>query len=257
MMNDDLWEEVTGMKPNSLVQALDDAFQQVRGQELTLAARLSLIADQVRRLSPVFAEQVDCFVTRLEMAGAGAMAPRVGERMPGFLLPDDTGRLTSLDELITDAPVAIAFHRGHWCPYCRLNMVGLTEIEAQIAPARIVAISAEKQQYTKALKAEAQARFPFLTDFGNGYALSLNLAVWVDDTMASLIGGAGWDIPGYQGTDAWILPVPAVFVVDRSGIIRARHVDPDYRRRMELSDLVSAVQSAFESPRSSPRRAAD
>jgi hypothetical protein len=26
-------------------------------------------------------------------------------------------------------------------------------------------------------------------------------------------------------------------------VVRARHVDPDYRRRMEIDDLVAAVQS--------------
>ena len=41
----------------------------------------------------------------------------------------------------------------------------------------------------------------------------------------------------------WLLPIPAVFVLDRDGIVRARHVDPDYRRRMEIDDLVAAVRA--------------
>ena len=61
---------------------------------------------------------------------------------------------------------------------------------------------------------------------------------------AVLIAGAGWDIPRYQSTDAWILPIPAVFIVDEKGIIRARHVDPDYRRRMELDDILIAARLA-------------
>ena len=137
--------------------------------------------------------------------------------------------------------VVLAFHRGHWCPYCRLNIVGLAEIQDRIGDAQILAISAERQKYTRTLREESGARFPLLTDVDGGYTLSINLAIWVDDFMSSLIGGAGWDIPGYQGGQAWILPVPSVFIVDTDGIVRTRHVDPDYRRRMELDAVLEGV----------------
>jgi peroxiredoxin len=228
-----------------LVAALERAFQDVRHKDVPLRSRLQYIADQVRALSTEFAEAVDTFVGRLESAQAGADAPKVGDIMPDFLLPDDSGKLVSLAKLLKKAPVAIAFHRGHWCPYCRLNAGGLAEVQDDILPVQIVAISAETQKYTREIKTEAGARFPFLTDFGNGYALSLNLAVWVDDAMSSLIAGAGWDVPGYQGHEGWILPIPSVFVVGQDGVIVARHVDPDYRRRFELDDLRAAARLAI------------
>jgi peroxiredoxin len=162
--------------------------------------------------------------------------------MPDFFLPDHDGRLVTLQSLLDRGPAVLAFHRGHWCPYCRLNMVGLAEIEEAAKPAQIVAISSEVQQYTKMLRAEAGAQFPFLTDMGGGYALSINLAVLVDEAMAGMIGGAGWDIPAFQGGTPWVLPIPAVFVVGQDGVIAARHVDPDYRRRMELDALLDAVK---------------
>jgi peroxiredoxin len=228
-----------------IVTALEQAFQEVRDRDVPLGERLSYVAERVRLLSPVFAEAVDHFVERLERNGAGDQAPGIGEKMPGFVLPDDQGRLISLDQLLETAPVVIAFHRGHWCPYCRLNAVGMAQIEKDIEPIQIVAISAEVQSYTREIKAEAGATFPFLTDVGNGYALSLNLAVWVDDAMSSLIESAGWDIPKYQGTEGWILPIPSVFVVGQDGLIKARHVDPDYRRRLELDDLRMAARAAL------------
>jgi peroxiredoxin len=228
-----------------LVEALEQAFQDVRHKDMKLAGRLGYIADQVRSLSTEFAEAVDTFVDRLERSGAGSDAPKIGDPMPGFLLPDDEGHLVSLEKLLEKAPVAVAFHRGHWCPYCRLNAGGLAEIQDDLKPVQIVAISAETQQFTREIKAEAGARFPFLTDFGNGYALSLGLAVWVDDAMSSLIAGAGWDVPHYQGQEGWILPIPSVFVVGQDGLIKARHVDPDYRRRLELDDLRAAAKLAL------------
>jgi peroxiredoxin len=235
----------TEFMAHPMVGALEQAFQEVRDRDLPLGERLGFIADKVRALSPVYADAVKTFVDRLERSSAGADAPKIGERMPGFILPDDEGHLVSLEQMLAKAPVAIAFHRGHWCPYCRLNAIGLAEVEDDIKPVQIVAISAETQIYTREIKAEAHANFPFLTDFGNGYALSLNLAVWVDDAMSSLIGGAGWDIPKYQGVEGWILPIPSVFIVGRDGIITARHVDPDYRRRLELDDLCEAAKEAL------------
>ncbi len=228
-----------------IVIALEQAFQDVRDRDAPLGERLSYVAEKVRSLSPLFADAVDAFVGRLEKSGAGDQAPQIGEEMPLFVLPDDQGHLVSLEKLLETAPVVVAFHRGHWCPYCRLNAVGLAEIENDIKPIQIVAISAETQSYTREIKAEARAHFPFLTDVGNGYALSLNLAVWVDDAMSSLIAGAGWDIPKYQGNEGWILPIPSVFVVGQDGLIKARHVDPDYRRRLELDDLRIAARAAL------------
>jgi peroxiredoxin len=224
-----------------LVAALEDAFQEVRNRDLTLGERLKFIADCVREQGPGFAAAVDSFVGRLEAAQAGSSAPHVGDPMPDFCLPDHDGQLVRLSTMLENSPVVLAFHRGHWCPYCRLNMVGLAEIQHQATPVRIAAISSEIQQYTRELRAEAGAEFPFLTDVGGGYALSINLAILVDEAMSAMIGGAGWDVPGYQGGTPWVLPIPAVFVVGQDGIIAARHVDPDYRRRMELDALMEAV----------------
>lgn len=229
-----------------MVQALEDAVQQCRGKGTSLSDRLQMIADLVRDRAPPFAVQVDDFVGRLESARAGSNAPQVGEPMPLFTLPDQNGRFVSLESLLEKGPVVLAFHRGHWCPYCRLNMAGLAEIEDRAAPAQIVGISAETQQYTRKLQQEAGGRFPILSDVGAGYALSMNLVVWVDQQMSSMIEGAGWDIPLYQGGTDWILPIPAVFVVRQDGIIAARHVDPDYRKRMELDDLLRGVDLVRE-----------
>ncbi len=230
---------------NPLVETLEQAFQDVRHKDVSLGERLGYIADQVRLLSPLFADAVENFVGRLQLSNAGNSAPLVGEPMPGFMLPDDEGHLVSLEKLLEMAPVVIAFHRGHWCPYCRLNAGGLAQVQDDIKPVQVVAISAEMQKFTREIKAEAGAQFPFLTDLNNGYSLSLGLAVWVDDAMSSLISGAGWDVPQYQNSQSWILPIPSVFVVGQDGLIKARHIDPDYRRRLELDDLRAAAKRAL------------
>jgi peroxiredoxin len=102
----------------------------------------------------------------------------------------------------------------------------------------------EKAVIAQALKSEAKAAFRFLSDVDNGYALSLNLAIWVNDEMRAMISQAGWDLAFYQGNDAWMLPIPATFVVGTDGRIIERFVDPDYRKRMAIENLLAALKVA-------------
>jgi peroxiredoxin len=234
------------MKELTLSQILEEAFERARDFDAPLSARLESFADSVRMASPAFAEAVDRLVTRLNLNGSGATAPAVGDPMPSFMLLDDRGHLVSLEELLAKGPVALSFHRGHWCPYCRINTNALAQAQCDVEPigGQIIAVTPDLQHFTTALKADAAAKpFPILTDIDNGYALSLNLAIFVGLEMQNFMKGAGWDIAPYQGNDAWILPIPATFVVDRDSIIRARFVDPDYRKRMAIDVIVDALRA--------------
>lgn len=61
--------------------------------------------------------------------------------------------------------------------------------------------------------------------------------------MSGLISGAGWDIPTYQGNDAWILPIPAAFVLRRDGVIASRFVNPDYRLRASIDEILATLRA--------------
>jgi peroxiredoxin len=108
----------------------------------------------------------------------------------------------------------------------------------------VVAIMPERQKFAAEFKAEAQSPFPVLTDVDNGYALSLNLAIWVGPDLERLLLSYGRSLPDYQGNDAWTLPIPAIFVVGQDGRVTARFVDPDFRQRMSVKDLIKAIKGA-------------
>jgi peroxiredoxin len=234
------------MTSKPLSQLLEEAFVQSRDMDASLAERLQAFADAVRRLGPQFQVAVDHLVERLRQHDVGDNAPKPGEPMPNFILPDERGQLVSLESLLEKGPVAVTFHRGYWCPYCRINTRALAEAQDQIAAegGQVAAIIPDREHFTSGLKAEAQAPFPILTDFDNGYALSLGLAFWVGQEMQELMTRAGWDVSRSQGSDTWLLPVPATFVVGKDGEVKARFVDPDYRKRMTIEDLLSALRSA-------------
>ena len=235
------------MTEKTFVQILEDATDRSRDMNVPLGERLKAVADEVRSLSPEFADIVDRMVARLVANNVGQSAPQPGEPMPDFILPDEAGRLVRLTDLLDKGPVVLSFHRGHWCPYCRLNADGLAKIapEVESLGAQIVAISPEKGRYGAELKSYAKAPFPVLADINNGYALELNLLFWVGDEKRKAMEAGGFDIVPYQGNETWMLPIPATFIVGRDGVVKARHIDPDYRKRMDLDELLAALKSAL------------
>ncbi len=234
------------MAGTSLSELLDEAYVQCRDMDASLAERLQTFADTVRRYVPQFQDAVDRLVARLKNFDVGENAPKPGDTMPTFVLPDENGQLVSLEDLLKKGPVAVTFHRGQWCPYCRINTRALAQAHGQIAAegGQIAAIMPDREHFSAELKTEMGAPFPILTDFDNGYALSLNLAFWVGAEMQEMMTRAGWDVSRSQGSNTWLLPVPATFVVNREGTVTARFVDPDYRRRMAIEDLLEALRNA-------------
>jgi peroxiredoxin len=229
------------------IQTIDEAFRICREMDAPLATRLDMLTEAVRRLLPAYSDEIDRLVQRLQQTKLGAAAPQPGEPMPPFLLPDDRGRLVDLATLTREGPAAIVFFRGHWCPYCRISLKALARAQARIATEglQIVAITPERQPFASRFKAEAEARFPILTDLDNGYALSLNLAFWLGDELPKRLRvGSGRHVAEAQGNDGWFFPIPATFVVGRDGVIKARFVDPDYRKRMDLDDMMAALRGA-------------
>ena len=230
---------------STIVEELEKDFVRCRDMDASLAERLSSFADIVRLKVPQFAEGVDRLVFRLKETGAGEAAPKPDDPMPDFILPDSEGHIVALHRLLKNGPVAIVFNRGHWCPYCRINVAALAKVQDQVANigGQIVAVVPDKQKFAAQLKAGAKANFPVLIDMDNGYAMSLNLAIWVGEEMQAIMSAAGVNLPDYQGNDSWMIPLPATFVVDTDGLIKSRHVDPDYRKRMAIEDMIAALKS--------------
>jgi peroxiredoxin len=210
-----------------------------------LDERLSAFADDVRRLAPAFADIVDRMVDRLHSSKAGETAPAVGEPMPSFVLPDERGHLVSLEHLLKKGQVVVAFHRGHWCPYCRINAEALAGIEDDVAKlgGQLVLITPETQKYTKKHKADSGGKFAILTDLDSGYALELKVAIKINDEKRKAMTAAGWDIAEFQDNENWTLPIPATFVIGKDGVVKGRFVDPDYRKRMDIEKILTALSA--------------
>jgi peroxiredoxin len=225
-------------------ETLDDAFRRVRDLDVSLSEQLRSFAENTRQERPEFAAAVDRLIDRLRRAGAGDSAPKPGEPMPGFVLPDENGDRVSLDDLLDEGSVAITFHRGHWCPYCRININALAQAQKELGEGegQIIGIIPDLQKFVVELKQQSSVPFPILSDMDNGYALSLNLTIWVGAELQRMLRDRV-NIPAFQGNSSWMLPIPATFVVGRDGLIRARFIDPDYRKRMTITEMLAAMRS--------------
>jgi peroxiredoxin len=58
----------------------------------------------------------------------------------------------------------------------------------------------------------------------------------------------GLNLEKYNGAGRWELPVPATYLLDQDGIVRAGEADPDYTVRMEPAEIVAAVRKITGEP---------
>src|SRR3954471_13028890 len=141
---------------------LQAAFEHCRDMDGPINERLTAYATALKAINPDFAEAVERLITRLHANDCGDGAPDIGDVMPDFALPDDGGRIVRLDELLSKGPVAIMFHRGHWCPYCRINLAAVAKHGADIRAAggNVVVVTPERLEFAELFRADTASAFP-------------------------------------------------------------------------------------------------
>src|SRR5258708_37811782 len=97
-------------------ERLQTAFQHCRDMEGTLNERLRAYATAGREIFPAYSEAVDRLVARINENGGGENAPRPGDPMPPFVLPDERGRPGGLEAVLEGGSGAGVFSRGAWGP---------------------------------------------------------------------------------------------------------------------------------------------
>ena len=172
-------------------------------------------------------------------------ASNVGDKAPEFRLPNVKGGDSALSELLESGPVVLSFYRGGWCPFCNLEFKALHDKlpEMQALGATLVGISPEALAVSQQTAQDNALEFEVLSDEGNRVARDYGLVMVVDEAIRPHYMQWGIDIPTANGDETFELPVPATYVIDQSGVIRAAHVDKDYTKRMEPADIVAALRA--------------
>lgn len=189
------------------------------------ALTATLTSDSQRR------QAIEALIT----AEQGNRPPKVGESAPVFALSDATGTSVSSATLLRQGPLVLTFYRGLWCPYCQRDLHGLEETLPHIrsAGASIVAISHQfVSADSRVLRHAREIGFPVLDDEEGNVAIRFGLR-WPPDDSRLIEELLGLNLFSFRGTEPWIVPMQARYVIGCDGIIAFAEVAFDYSQRSE------------------------
>lgn len=168
----------------------------------------------------------------------------VGVKVPNVTYRDADGKEVSLRARVTEAPTALVYYRGGWCPYCSLQLGKLKEVEGELKQLgfRIVGISADKPGKIRESRAKIEPGYELLSDATMEGARAFGIAFAVPLAYRTKLKGFGMDIEEASGQVHHILPVPAVFLIDTAGVIRFAYANPDYKVRLDNEALLAAAK---------------
>jgi peroxiredoxin len=170
----------------------------------------------------------------------------VGDAAPNFTLPDALGRPVTLSDLLEKGPVVLTFYRGEWCPFCNLQLRSLQEALPQFLEhdATLVAISPQAPDHALSITEKHDLANAVLSDVDQSVIRAYRVQFTLSGDLEDLQVNAFQNDPGTQNADhSRSLPVPATFVIDRRGVVRAAFVSADWRYRPEPTDIIAALES--------------
>ncbi|HEY7075293.1 MAG TPA: peroxiredoxin-like family protein [Solirubrobacteraceae bacterium] len=198
-------------------------------------------------LSQVGEEIISVYDRDAEALGAGATfadALDVGDRAPGFRLPDAGGGEVALDDLLVEGPVVLVFYRGGWCPYCNLQLAAFQSRLADIraAGAQLVAVSPQTPDQSLTVAERHGLEFPVLSDAGNAVARDYGLVFTQGEAATATSRGLGIELADFNGDDSNTLPAASTFVIGKDGVVRFASVSGDYRWRVGPDEVLAALR---------------
>ncbi|GGE30228.1 alkyl hydroperoxide reductase [Pullulanibacillus camelliae] len=168
-----------------------------------------------------------------------------GDKAPNFSLTNPLGEQVTLYDELAKGPVVLAFYRGGWCPFCNVQLRSYQRIlpDIQKYEGQLIAISPQSPDNTLSMKEKAELTFQVLSDpegkVSGNYKVLFELPRYL---QAAFKDALDLDLAEYNQTARWILPIPGTFIIDREGIVRATHVDPDFMSRMEPQAIIEQLQ---------------
>lgn len=179
-------------------------------------------------------------------------AAEVTPVLTGTTIPDVS--LQSIEEdslllrqLIAEKPTVIIFYRGGWCPYCNKHLAQLQEAHSKLADLgyQILAISPDMPEFLKESLQEKDLGYTLLSDSDMEASKAFGLAFKVDQETVERYKKNGLDLAERSGHEHYLLPAPAVFLVNPDGLITFQYVNPDYKTRIKPDVLLAAAKAYY------------
>ncbi len=211
-----------------------------------LAQKIEEYKVEFRKKAPKEVQEIMIKATqKLKNTKVSQNALKVGDKIPSFTLRDTFGNLVDFDIFLQDNDfVVIDFYRGAWCPYCSLELRALQEIndELKTLNTSIVAISPQTPDNSLSTKEKAELEYEVLSDIDNVVAKKFGLVFSLDESLRSIYNQFGIDIPSSNNSQSYEIPMPATYVVDKTGVIIYDFVDEDYTKRLEPQIILEQIK---------------
>lgn len=174
-------------------------------------------------------------------------ALRIDDEAPDFLLQNTDGQQINLYDQLNQGAVLLCFYFGSWCPYCNLELRAYQELlpKIQALGASVLAISPQTLDASRKTAIKNSLSFDVLSDSGCQIARDYGIVFEIPAPLKLLYTELGHALPDYNGTEDWLLPVPATFIIDRRRHIALAHIDVDYSKRYEPADAIAILLSLF------------
>jgi peroxiredoxin len=173
----------------------------------------------------------------------------VGSAMPAVTVRNPDGS----EHLIGPGPLAkptiLIFYRGGWCPYCNRHLGVLKQVEPDLLRLgyELLFLSADRPEILYSSLKEPDIHYTLLSDAEMRASRAYHVAYRLDAEALEKYKAYGVDLEAASGQTHHELPVPAVFIIDRSGVIRFVHANPDYTTRISPDDLLAAARAVAAS----------
>ncbi|MGE0706305.1 MAG: peroxiredoxin-like family protein [Vicinamibacterales bacterium] len=210
----------------------------------TYAAEAQALSEQmVTRLPAQVLATLDADAKHLDAIDFQSRIVQPGQLAPAFALKNQRGEVVSLERLLAEGPVVLAFYRGEWCPYCNLQLRGYQRSIAEIRAlgARLVAVSPQTPDHSLSMAEKNDLDFDVLSDPGNDVASSFGLVFTMPASTREIYLDLGNDLAEYNGESTWELPAPGTFVIARDGTTVFARADGDYRKRTEPAEILEVL----------------
>jgi len=170
---------------------------------------------------------------------------KVGDKAPDFKLKNAFGKEVKLSSINKKGPVILVFYRGGWCAICNIQLHSLNASLPTFKKygAQLLAVTPQKPDRSKEQIKKDGYPFEVLSDLDYSVLKKYKLYFEVPDYINKLYQEKfGMDLADYNGKGRYGLPVPATYIIDKKGIIRAAYANTDYTQRMEPEDILVALK---------------
>ena len=168
-----------------------------------------------------------------------------GQAAPAFTVYNVDGSRYDFDPEQLQRPTIIITFRGGWCPYCNLQLQDLRHVVPELKDAGfdVLFLSADRPEILySSLKDENQdLPYVILSDSKLQASSALGIAFRVPEAQIERMREFGMDLSEASGESHNALPVPAVFIINQSGMITYTYANPDYTVRLSADEVRKAA----------------